>query len=236
MTVTAERHPRVMHRVGAPLLPPTIVYAALTIAGLIVPAAMSGSGPWTSDHALLDFFRNHAAAAHASAFFLLGSAIPLAIAMAVATTRLRTLGLDVPGRIIAQVGGTLASAMLAMSGLATLAITRPHVAESADATRALYGLAFALGGPGFVVFNGLLLAGVSVAGLIGGVLPRWLGWFGLVIAAVSELASASAAFDGLAFLLPIGRFGGLVWLVAIGVLLPGDPPRTTGPPWGRPAR
>jgi hypothetical protein len=221
MTVTVDRSTSTRHqRSGAPLLPPTIAYAVLTIAGLAVPAAMAGNAPWTSDSALLAFFRDHGAAAHASAFFLLGASIPLAVVTAVATTRLRTLGLDVPGRIIAQIGGCLAAAMLALSGLATLALTRPHVAESAAATRAIYGLVFAFGGPGFVVFSGLLVAGVSIAGLIGRVLPPWLGWFGLGVAAASELASLSVAFGALDFLLPVGRFAGLAWLLGIGVLLP----------------
>jgi hypothetical protein len=220
MTNTVARKARIDHRLGAPLLPPAIAYAVLTVAGAVIPAAMAGSGPWTSDHALLNFFQHHGSAAHASAFFLLGSAIPLAVWTAVATTRLRTIGLDVPGRIIAQVGGTIASAMLALSGLATLSITRPHVAESSAAIRALYGVVFAAGGPGFVVFSGLLVAGISIAGLLGRVLPRPLAWFGILIAVLSELASLSAAFGGADFLLPIGRFGGLVWLIGVGLTLP----------------
>jgi hypothetical protein len=54
------------------------------------------------------------------------------------------------------------------------------------------------------------------------VLPRRLGWFGIAVAVVSELAVLSAAFDGADVLLPIGRFGGLIWLVAIGVALPAN--------------
>jgi hypothetical protein len=52
------------------------------------------------------------------------------------------------------------------------------------------------------------------------VLPRWLGWGGVGLAVLCELASFTAAFDGLDPLLPVGRFGGVVWLLAIGVLLP----------------
>src|SRR5438105_13608892 len=99
-------------RTGAPLAPPVISYAVLTLLAVIVPAT-TGSAPWTSDSALLGFFTHHSAAAHASAFFLFGSSIPFAVTTAVATSRLRTLGLDVPGRIIAQIGGALAASMLA---------------------------------------------------------------------------------------------------------------------------
>ena len=209
------------HRVtGPPLLGPAIVYAVLTILAVAVPPLMAGERPWASDSALLDFYAHHGAAAHAGAFFTFGAAIPLAVFTAVSTTRLRTLGFDVAGRIIALVGGVGAAAMLAVAGLTELALTQSHVAESAATVRGLNGLVFALGGPGFVVFAGLLLAGVSVVGLIGGALPRPLAWFGLVVAVISELATLAVAFSDLSFLLPIGRFGGLIWIIAVGALLP----------------
>lgn len=218
--MTDPKTQRSIHPAGAPLLPPVLAYAALTIAGAIVPTAMAGRSPWTSDADLLSFFRDHVAAAHAAAFLMLGAAIPLAVATAVSTSRLRTLGLDVPGRMIALVGGAIASALLALSGLTTFALTQPRVADSAPVVRGLYGLSFAAGGPGFVAFSGLLVAGVSIAALFGGVMPKWLGWGGLAVAAASEIASLSVAFTDLDVLLPVGRFGGLLWLVAVGFLLP----------------
>ncbi|MDT4920249.1 MAG: hypothetical protein QOI15_1151 [Pseudonocardiales bacterium] len=203
-----------------PLLPPTAAYVALTVLGLMLPALLAGVRPWSSDHALLAFFQHHTGAAHASAFFMLAAAVPFSIFTAVATTRLRTLGLDVPGRIIAQVGGTLATAMLAFAGVATLAATQAHVAESDAAVRVLYGLSFAAGGPAFVIFSGLLVLGVSLTGLIGRVLPPQVGWFGVGVALVSELAALAALSDRLDVLLPIGRFGGLVWMIATAATLP----------------
>ena len=64
------------------------------------------------------------------------------------------------------------------------AAAQAHVADSDAAVRVLYGVTFAAGGPAYVVFSGLLLAGVSISGLIGRVLPRALAWFGIVIALV----------------------------------------------------
>jgi hypothetical protein len=209
-----------MHRAGAPLFPPAVIYAVLTVLAVAVPPLVAGVKPWTSDAALLDFFQHHSGAAQLSAFLTLAAAAPLSVFTAVATTRVRTLGLDVPGRIIAQIGGTVAAAMLALAGAATLAATQPHVADSPAAIRVLYGLTFAAGGPAFVLFSGLLLAGISVTGIIARVLPRAVAWGGLAIALVSEIASVSAAWDGMDVLLPIGRFGGLVWMVAVGATLP----------------
>ena len=67
---------------------------------------------------------------------------------------------------------------------------------------------------------GLLVAGIAVPSLILGFLPRWLAWAGLVIAAISELSFLSMVLEPLQVLLPVSRFGGLVWLIAAGFLLP----------------
>lgn len=214
------------HLGGAPLLPPTIAYVVLAVASIVVPPALAGVAAYGSDADLLDFYASHSGAAHLSAFLLLASSVPFAVFGAIASHRVKDAGLDVPGRLIALVGGTVAATMLAMSGLVTLAITRPQVADSAAAVRALQGLVFATGGPAFVVFSGLLVAGISVPALIGRLTPRWVGWFGLALAAVCELASLSVAVDALNPLLPIGRFGTMVWLVAVAVTMTVQPGAT----------
>lgn len=217
-STTAQGH----RRTGAPLLPPVLSYVVLTIAGVAIPPLVSGLRPWASDAAALDFYRNHVGAAHAGAFFTLGAAIPLAVLTAVATTRIRNLGLDVPGRIIAQVGGTVAAALLALAGLVDLALTQSHVADSAAVVRALRAVNFAAGGPGYVVFSGLLVAGIAISALFGRVLPRPMAWAGVAVAVVCEIASLTVAFDALDVLLPIGRFGGLLWLLVLGFTLPAN--------------
>lgn len=208
------------HPTGAPLLPPAIAYVALAVASVIVPPAVAGGTPYTSDAALLDFYAHHIGVAHLLAFLVLASAMPFAVCTAIASHRIRAADLDVPGRLIALIGGGGAAVLLAMSGLTTLALTRPHVADSPAVVRALNALAFAAGGPGFVVFSGLLLAGISVPVLVGRLTPRWIGWLGLVLAAVCEVASLTAATSALTPLLPIGRFGTMAWLVALAVTLP----------------
>ena len=96
---------------------------------------------------------------------------------------------------------------------------------SPEVLRALTTLAFAAGGPGFVPFFALLVAGVAVPGLLLGALPRVWAWVGLVIAAVGMLGFLSLLTPALYPLLPVTRFGGLIWLVAASVLLPTSRPR-----------
>jgi hypothetical protein len=51
-------------------------------------------------------------------------------------------------------------------------------------------------------------------------LPRWLAWAGLIIAAVAELTVVTLIWPGLSVLLPIARFPALLWLIAAGLRLP----------------
>ncbi|MBV9832642.1 MAG: hypothetical protein JOZ82_13705, partial [Marmoricola sp.] len=81
-------------------------------------------------------------------------------------------------------------------------------------------LSFAAGGPGFVVAFGLLMAGVSAPTLLGRLLPRPLAVVGLVLAGVAVVAVFALVLTPLQFLLPVVRFGGLIWLVWVSAVLP----------------
>jgi hypothetical protein len=84
----------------------------------------------------------------------------------------------------------------------------------------LHLLSFAIGGVGFVVTFGLLLAGVSVIAWFTRILPRWLVVLGLVTAAIAQVSSLSLIFIPATYLLPVVRFVGLIWMIATGLLLP----------------
>lgn len=212
-TVTARAHPK-----GAPLLPPAVAYVVLAVGGVIGPPLAAGQAPCSSDADLLGFY-THGGAAHLLAFLILASAVPFAVCTAIASHRVRAAGLEVPGPLIALVGGAIAAGMLALSGLCSLALTETQVAQSPSVVRGLNALAFAAGGPGFVVFSGLLVAGISIPLLVGHLAPRWIGWFGLATAAVCEVASLTAATAALNPLLPLGRFATMAWLLAVAATL-----------------
>ena len=212
---------------GPPLLALALPYAALTLAGLVIGAGVTRPDDTPAEVARL--LLDHQAAATVLSAAVFGASVPLVIWSATAYRRLRRLGVTAPGSAIAFAGGLLASASLALSGLVswTAATTAPVLTP--EILRALSTLAFAAGGPGFVPFFALLVAGVAVPGLLLGLLPRQWAWAGLVIAALGMLAVLSLLTPALYPLLPVGRFGGLVWLVAVSVLLPRTRPRhTTG--------
>lgn len=216
-----ERGPR--HR-GPSLLVLALVFAGLFIGSLAVVAAMTHGGyfpsPFEPQAATNAFFAENRDAVRFGAFLQLGACVPLAIFAATASSRLRFLGIEAAGTTIALVGGTLASAMGAFSALTQWALAALAPSDLGAGARPLHLLAFATGGPGYVVPFGLLVAGVALTGGLSRKLPRWVMGWGLAVAAVAELSSLAVAFAPAMYLLPIARFTGIAWLVVVGALLP----------------
>lgn len=208
---------------GPPLGILAVVFAVLFIAGVAVSAAIAGKvtpSPLSDPAGIAAYFAQHRTAVRVGGFFQFGSAVPLAIYSATVSARLRNLGIRAPGATIAQVGGTLAAAFLALSGLLGWVLARPEVASQTASVRMLHDLSFMTGGVAHVVMLGLLIAGVAVPGLLVRLLPRPLAWAGLVIAVVCEVSTLAILVDGATYLLPVGRFAGMAWLIWAGFALP----------------
>src|SRR5215213_8438500 len=93
---------------GPPLVLPALMFALLSLAGIALAA--SPPLPTASAAEVLAYYREHQQSATLLAFLQFGASIPLAIFAATAFSRLRGLGLDVPGAAIGLVGGVLATA------------------------------------------------------------------------------------------------------------------------------
>ncbi|WP_223692565.1 hypothetical protein [Leifsonia poae] len=203
-----------------------IVSAALLLASLLIGAVLTGGqafvSPFDGKDAVMAYAQKDWASIRVTSMLQFGSAVPLGIFAATAFARLQRLGVRVPGPAIGFFGGLTASVLLMVSALAEFVLSRPEVTTDANLALALSFLSFATGGVGSVTGMGLLLAGIAVPALILRLFPRWLAWAGLVIAALAELSFLSLAVEPLQFLLPIGRFGGMLWLIAAGFLLPTD--------------
>lgn len=215
--------PEARHR-GPHLGAVAVVHTALVLGSLLVTAIATPGGYLPSvfgaPEAAPAVLAPPGEAVRIAAFLQFGAAIPLGIFTATAVSRLQFLGITVAGVFISLFGGLTASLFLAMSAVLEWVLGQPGVASQAEAARLLHLLAFATGGVGYVVPFGLLLAGVSVISWFMRLLPRWLVWAGLVLAAVAELSSLSLVFTRAAYLLPVARFLGLVWIMATGFLLP----------------
>jgi hypothetical protein len=202
---------------GPSLLALTLVYVALMIAG---GSTVSAAFHVPHDATAVAFVAQHSWAIRWGSFCEFGSAIPLGIFMAVSISRLRFLGIRAAGEQIAALGGIATPMMLIGSALATWSLTRPGVAAASGAVEALQSLGFDGGGPGFAVFLGLFVAGVSVSAGLYKLLPRWLMWLGIVVAAAGELSSLTLLSFTAGYFIPVARFLSIVWMFGVSLKLP----------------
>ncbi len=201
-----------------------IVSLVLTIASVVVPPLFAAGAyfpsPSGSAGAVDGYLTGHRNAVTATGFLVFAASVPLGIYAATSYARLLKLGVRVPGPGIAYFGGIAASVLLAISGLVTWAIGQPVAGQSPALLHTLDYVIYAIGGVGFVGGLGLLIAGIAVPALVLRLTPRWLAWVGLVVAGLSELSFLALVVPELTFLLPVGRFLGLAWLLVVGFLLP----------------
>jgi hypothetical protein len=217
-TVLGSRHPS--PHLGAL----AIVFTLLFCAGLYPVTIFGGKpyfpGPSASAQMIVAFFQARSAAVSLCAFLQFGSAIPLGIFTASIVSRLELLGVRAAGAKIALFGG-FATAFMMMSNAAILwTMVHPGIAQDTPLTLALYYLGFAIGGPGYSVPLGLLMAGVSIPLLFRRMVPRWIPILGLALAACGELSWLHFEIPSALFLIPLTRFPGFVWMIAVGFTLP----------------
>jgi hypothetical protein len=210
---------------GPPLGMLAIVFTVLFNAGLYFVISFSPSqphfpGPWESPETITAYFRDHHRDVLMCAFLQFGSAIPLGLFTAAIVSRLRFLGIRAAGPFLGFFGGLLAAFDVALSALVLWVMAYPGVAQDGSVLRALYYFVFAVGGVGYSVPLGLLMAGVSVSAGIAKLLPRWISGVGVLLAVIGELSWLSLLFPKLLFLIPLTRFPGFIWLIAAGFTLP----------------
>jgi len=165
----------------------------------------------------------------AASVFDFAAAVPLTIYTGVLSARLRLLGITRGAATVALAAGTLAAAATVFSALVTWVISRPEVREQATLVGALHDLSFVSGGVAFAVFLGVMIAPMAAAGRGTGVLTRPVGLLGLALGGLAMVSSLGLVWSPFFYLLPIGRFGGLIWLTYVGFRLPHSRPRRTAP-------
>jgi hypothetical protein len=183
-------------------------------------------GPWESAQSIAAYFQSHSGAVLMCAFLQFGAAIPLGIFTATMVSRLQFLGVRAAGPVIALFGGLMCAFDIAISALVLWVMAHPGIAQETGVVRALYYIVFAIGGVGFSVPMGLLIAGLTVPAMVMKLLPRWLIVSGIVLGAIGELSALSLVIPKALFLIPLTRFPGFIWLIAVGFALPATRSRT----------
>ena len=207
--------------------PPGIVatvFVLLFLAGLYPVTALNGTpvfpGPWEPIGVIMDYFTARASSVLLCAALQFGAAIPLGIFTVTAVSRLRFLGVRAAGTDIALFGGFLTAFTMMSASSVLWAMTYPEVAKDESVLQAAYRIQFALGGPGFSVPFGILIAGVSVTSRFYKLLPKWLLVVGFLIAAAGVLSWFDILVPKALPLIPLTRFPGFLWLILAGFLLP----------------
>jgi hypothetical protein len=231
MTIAPEALRPVRHA-GPPLWIPAAAYTLLFLGGLYPVTIFGGlphfPGPWESAETIAAFFRARPDAARLCAFLQFGAAIPLGIFTASVVSQLHFLNVRVAGTSIALFGGfATALTMLAASSV-LWTMSQPDVSTNASLVHALYWLVQALGGTGFSVPFGLLVAGVSIPGLVLQLVPRWVAILGLVLAVAGELSWLNLVWPSALPLVPLTRFPGFIWMIAVALTLPDTRTRVQG--------
>ena len=201
------------------------VFAFLFITGLSFVVSMNGRqpffpGPWESAETIATYFQNNPKDVLWCAFFQFGSAIPLGIFTATMTSRIRFLGGRVAGVDIAMFGGWFTAFSIVVSSMILWTMSYPGIASDVNVLRALYYLSFGIGGVGYSVPLGLLIAGISVTSFFMKTLPKWLTITGFVLAMVGEVSFFTLVNESFLPLIPLTRFPGFIWLIIAGFKLP----------------
>jgi hypothetical protein len=228
MTLPAQYASTPVKHPGPPLWLLAGLYVLLFNIGL-APVTMLGGlpywpGPWEPASVIVPYFQTHASRVLFCVFFQFGATICLGLFTATVVSRLQFLGLRAAGVQIALLGGFLTVFNGAIASFATWAMIHPSVAPYPSTLLGLYYFSFAVGGPGFSVPMGLLMAGVSVTSAFRKLLPRWIVVLGLVLAAAGELSVFYFLSPKALFLIPLTRFPGFIWIVAVGIAMPHSRP------------
>jgi hypothetical protein len=208
---------------GPPLVAPAVAFV-LTFAasGLAGPVIGNGAFPSPYAHAgVIEryFPANHTAMAVA-AFFMLMAATALVFFSAIAWSRLTFLAPNAPGPAIAAFGGLSAAALLAVAGSLEWLLSRADVTAQPGLVRMADDAVFVTAGPAHTGALGMAMLGLAVTTWFVRRTPPWLSVLGVVIAVVDIASTLSLLTSSLTPLIPIGRFGSMIWIVVISVLLP----------------
>jgi hypothetical protein len=221
MTDRATTSADSIHR-SPPLPLVAVAFVLLCLASLITNVMVAGGTLTPSAYPPLDLLQDHYTRAPAvlrlSAFFAFGASIPFAVLVAAMVSRLLFHRISVAGVHVALVGGVIAAVFMALTALATWALTHPGFDPAV--LRVTQQLAIACD-VGHAAGLGLFLAGIAIPSLAFGLLPRWLSWLGVAVALVAELSVLTLILPVAVILLPLTHIASWVWLLLAAIMMPG---------------
>ncbi|OLF17333.1 hypothetical protein [Actinophytocola xanthii] len=224
MTSTVPRETHTSTEAGSSVAVPAVVTVGLFLASLVAGLVSAGAvytSPFVDDGDIGEFYAEHTSLVAWVGLLQFAAGLALAVCTATLVTRLRLLAPEAAARTAtAFAGGLLAGAFLALNGLVQWVMAHPGVTAEPAVRRAMHYLYFGLGGFAHVAAGAVLVGAVALVARRSRLLPVWLTATGLAIAVVSLASGLTFVTEAATTLIPIGRFAALLWLVAVGFLLP----------------
>ncbi|MDT0468450.1 hypothetical protein [Streptomyces gibsoniae] len=118
-------------------------------------------------------------------------------------------------RALATVAGTL----LLLSASTSWVLAQIGSQAELSTYRAVSDLSFITGAGPAIAALGTAVFLVAATGRASDALPAWLAWSGMAIGVAGVLSMSSLVTEGGSAFIPIGRFLGFAWFVALSVLL-----------------
>lgn len=209
-----------------------VLYVLFFAASLVVAGALGPSGtvtPYSSD-AEVQAYRLKDPTTLEHLFRILGllqglSALALLAFVPRLTAFVCRYGGDARAGVVRALA-TVAGALLLLSASTSWVLAQIGSRAELSTYRAVSDLSFITGAGPAIAALGVAVFLVSATGRASRALPAWVAWSGMVIGVASVLSMSSLVAEGGSVFVPVGRFLGFVWFVALSVLLWGRGGRT----------
>ncbi|WNM35787.1 hypothetical protein RKE30_38250 [Streptomyces sp. Li-HN-5-11] len=202
-----------------------VLYVLFFVAGLVVASVLGPSGtvtPYSSD-AEVQAYRLKDPATLENLLRTLGllqglSALALLAFVPSLTGFVRRYGSDARAGMVRALA-TVAGALLLLSASTSWVLAQVGSTAELSTYRAVSDLSFITGAAPAISTLGVAVFLIAATGRASHALPAWITWSGTVIGVASVLSMSSLTAAGGSVFIPIGRFLGFAWFVALSVLL-----------------
>ena len=202
-----------------------LLYVLFFVASLVVAGVLGSSSvvtPYSSD-AAVQAYRLEDPATLENLFRVLGllqglSALSLPAFVPCLTGFVRRYGSEARAGVVRALA-TAAGALLMLSASTSWVLAQIGSKAELSTYRAVSDLSFITGaGPAIATLGAAVLL-VATTGRTSRAMPAWVAYSGMVIGAAGMLSMSSLVAEGGSVFIPIGRFLGFIWFIAVSVLL-----------------
>ncbi|MFF7646808.1 hypothetical protein [Streptomyces canus] len=202
-----------------------VLYVLFFVASLVVAGALGPSGtvtPYSSD-ADVQAYRMKDPATLENLFRILGllqglSALALLAFVPCLTGFVRKYGSEARAGMVRALA-TVSGALLLLSASTSWILAQIGSKAELSTFRAVSDLSFITGAGPAIATLGVAVFLVAATGRASHALPAWVTWSGMLIGVASVLSMSSLVAEGGSVFIPIGRFLGFIWFIALSVLL-----------------